>query len=95
MKNFLRNKMKERLSYCKDWKNSVDLYIANKEITKKADKEYYKSKPILKLVLDFYFLPYNLLRLFRYLRMIHEYEKNQVEIKVLSKELGDYEDFKK
>ena len=87
--------MKDRLSYCKDWKNSVDLYIANKQITKKADKEYYKSKPILKLVLDFYFLPYNLLRLFRYLRMIHEYEKNQVEIKVLSKELGDYEDFKK
>ena len=95
MKNFLRNKMKDRLSYCKDWKNSVDLYIANKQITKKADKEYYKSKPILKLVLDFYFLPYNLLRLFRYLRMVHEYEKNQVEIKVLSKELGNYEDFKK
>ena len=95
MKNFLRNKMKDRLSYCKDWKNSVDLYIANKQITKKADKEYYKSKPILKLVLDFYFLPYNLLRLFRYLRMVHEYEKNQVEIKVLSKEIGDYEDFKK
>ncbi len=94
MKNFLRNKMKDRLSYCKDWKNSVDLYIANKQITKKADKEYYKSKPILKLVLDFYFLPYNLLRLFRYLRMVHEYKKNQVEIKVLSKELGDYEDFK-
>lgn len=94
MKNFLRNKMKDRLSYCKDWKNSVDLYIANKQITKKADKEYYKSKPILKLVLDFYFLPYNLLRLFRYLRMVHEYKKNQVEIKVLSKELRDYEDFK-
>ncbi|ARJ48795.1 hypothetical protein [Candidatus Pelagibacter sp. RS40] len=94
MKNFLRNKMKDRLSYCKDWKNSVDLYIANKQITKKADKEYYKSKPILKLVLDIYFLPYNLLRLFRYLRMVHEYKKNQVEIKVLSKELGDYEDFK-
>ena len=74
--------------------NSVDLYIANKQITKKADKEYYKSKPILKLVLDIYFLPYNLLRLFRYLRMVHEYKKNQVEIKVLSKELGDYEDFK-
>ena len=94
MKNFLRNKMEDRLSYCKDWKNSVDLYIANKQITKKADKEYYKSKPILKLVLDIYFLPYNLLRLFRYLRMVHEYKKNQVEIKVLSKELGDYEDFK-
>ena len=94
MKFYLKNKFKDRLTYCKDWKNSVDLYIANKQITKKADKEYYKSKPILKLVLDIYFLPYNLLRLFRYLRMVHEYKKNQVEIKVLSKELGDYEDFK-
>ena len=94
MKNYLKNKMKDRLSYCKEWKNSVDLYLANKEISKKADNEYYKSKPILKLFLDIYFLPYNLLKLFKYMRMLHEYKKNQVEIKILSKELGDYEDFR-
>lgn len=94
MKNYLKNKMKDRLSYCKEWKNSVDLYLANKEISKKADNEYYKSKPILKLFLDIYFLPYNLLKLFKYLRMLHEYKKNQVEIKILSKELSDYEDFR-
>lgn len=94
MKNYLKNKMKDRLSYCKEWKNSVDLYLANKEISKKADNEYYKSKPILKLFLDIYFLPYNLLKLFKYMRMLHEYKKNQVEIKILSKELSDYEDFR-
>ena len=94
MKNYLKNKMKDRLSYCKEWKNSVDLYLANKEISKKADNEYYKSKPILKLFLDIYFLPYNLLKLFKYLRMLHEYKKNKVEIKILSKELSDYEDFR-
>ena len=91
VRNYLKNKMKDRLSYCKEWQNSVDLYLANKEITKKADMEYYKSRPILKLILDTYFLPFNLLRLFKYLRMLHEYKKNQVEIKVLSKELKDYE----
>ena len=50
MRNYLKNKMKDRLSYCKEWQNSVDLYLANKEITKKADDEYYKSKPLLKLI---------------------------------------------
>ena len=95
MRNYLRNKIKNRLAYCYDWKNSVDIYLANKEITKKADYEYYKSKPLLKLILDVYFLPYNLIRFLKYLRMIHEYKKNQVEIEIFSRELGRNEDYKK
>ena len=57
MRNYLKNKMKDRLAYCMEWKNSVDIYLANKEITKKADIEYYRSRPILKLILDIYFIP--------------------------------------
>ena len=91
MKNYYKNKLKERLTYCQDWKHSIDMYLANKEITKKADNEYYKSKPLLKLILDIYFIPLNIIRFMRNLRMIHEYKKNQVEIKVLNKELRDFE----
>ena len=91
MTNYYRKKLKERLIYCQDWKHSIDIYLANKEITKKADDEYYKSKPLLKLILDVYFIPLNIIKFFRYLRMIHEYKKNQVEIKVLNKELRDFE----
>ena len=87
MKNYFKNKIKERLTYCQEWKYSVDMYIASREITKKTNEEYYKSKPLLKLILNVYFMPYNILRLFSYLRMVHEYKKNQVEIKVLNKEL--------
>ena len=87
MINYYRKKLKERLTYCQDWKHSIDIYLANKEITKKADDEYYKSKPLLKLILDVYFIPLNIIRFLRYLRMIHEYKKNQVEIKVLRQEL--------
>ena len=94
MKLYLKNKFKDRLAYCKEWQHSVDIYLANKEITKKADREYYKSKPLLKIILNLYFIPYNTLRFFRYLRMLHEYKKNQVEIMVLSRELKDYEDLK-
>ena len=89
MKNYFKNKIKERLTYCKEWKNSVDIYLASKEVTKKTNEEYYKSKPLLKLILDVYFIPYNMLRFFRYLRMVHEYKKNQVEINVLTRELDE------
>ena len=89
MKNYLKNKMKESLLYCKKWKNSVDIYLAGKEVTEKTNEEYYKSKPLLKLTLDIYFIPINILRFFIYLRMLHEYKKNQVEIIILSKELKE------
>ncbi len=87
MKNYLKNKMKKRLAYCVEWKNSVDIHLANKEITKKADIEYYKSRQILKLILDIYFIPTNLIKLLKYLKILHEYKKNQIEIKVLTYEL--------
>ena len=95
MKNYLRNKIKNRLKYCVDWKSSVDIYLANKEISKKADKEYYKSRTLLKFVLDIYFIPYNTLRFLRNLMMLHEYKKNDMEIKVLIQELKGHEDYKK
>ena len=90
MSNYFKNKLKDRLTYCKEWKHSIDLYLANKEITKKADQEYYKTRPFLKTVLDVYFLPYNLLRFVRYLRMRHEYKKNEIEIEVLNKQLHEF-----
>ena len=62
MSNYFKNKLKDRLTYCQNWKHSIDLYLANKEITKKADNEYYKSKPLLKMILDVYFIPYNLIQ---------------------------------
>ena len=35
MSNYFKNKLKDRLTYCQNWKHSIDLYLANKEITKK------------------------------------------------------------
>ena len=94
MSNYFKNKLKDRLTYCREWKHSIDLYLANKEITKKADEEYYKTRHFLKFVLDIYFLPYNLLRCLRYLRMRHEYKKNEIEIAVLSKKIKDYQNWR-
>jgi len=45
--------------------------------------------PVLKLILNIYFLPYNLLRLVQYLRIRHDYKKNEIEMIVLSKKLKE------
>ena len=101
MSNYFKNKLKDRLTYCREWKHSIDLYLANKEITKQAEEKFYKARPFLKFVLNIYFLPYNLLRVARYLRIRHDYKKNEIEMVVLSeklkeaflsKKLNDYED---
>ena len=44
MKNYVKSKIKDRLMYCKDWKNSVELYLENKKISNKTNNEFYKSK---------------------------------------------------
>ncbi len=90
MRNYFKNKLKERLTYCQKWKNSIDMYLANREITKKADEEYYKTRLLLKLMLDIYFFPYNLLNFVRYLIIRHEYKKNEIEIDVLNKQLHEF-----
>ena len=86
---YFKNKLKDRLNYCKSWKHDIDMYLANKEITKQADEEFYKTRPILKIFLNIYFLPYNFLRLIRYLRIRHDYKKNEIEMVVLTKKLKD------
>ena len=89
MNNYFKNKLKERLTYCQDWKHSIDMYLANKEISNQADKEFYKTRPFLKILINIYFLPYNLLRLVKYLRIRHEYQKNEIEMEILTKKLKE------
>ena len=40
MKNYYNNKMRDRLNYCREWQKAIDIYWANKEITKKTNEEY-------------------------------------------------------
>ena len=94
MRYQLKNTIRDRLTYCLEWKQNIEVYLANKSISEKANEEYYNSKPLLKLIINLYFIPYNLLRFVRYLRIIHDYKKNEIEIKVLSKELKNNENQK-
>ena len=56
MSNYFKNKLKDRLTYCQDWKHSIDMYLANKEITKQVDEEFYKTRPFFKICFKYLFL---------------------------------------
>ena len=54
MSNYYKNKLKERLTYCQDWKYSIDMYLVNKKIASQTDEKYYKKRPILKIFLKLF-----------------------------------------
>ena len=51
MRNIIKNKIKDRLKYCVEWENAINIYFANQAILKKANDKYYDSRTILKLLL--------------------------------------------
>ena len=95
MNNFFKEKLKDRLMYCLNWKKDTELYLKYKNLTDTVNKEYYKKKPILKFFLRIYFLPINVLKFLQLLRISRDLEKNNIEISYiysqLKKEENNYE----
>jgi len=94
MQNYMKNILKKRLDYCKNWENAVNVYLANIEINKKTNNEFYKNKKLLRVFLSIYFIPYNFIKFVSNLKLIYEYQKNIKEIKVLEQELERYENYR-
>ena len=44
MNNFFKEKLKDRLMYCLNWKKDTELYLKYKNLTDTVNKEYYKKK---------------------------------------------------
>ena len=95
MNNFFKEKLKDRLMYCLNWKKDTELYLKYKNLTDTVNKEYYKKRPILKFFLRIYFLPINVLKFLQLLRISRDLEKNNIEISYiysqLEKEENNYE----
>ena len=90
----MKNILKKRLDYCKNWENTVNVYLANIEINKKTNNEFYKNKKLLRVFLSIYFIPYNFIKFVSNLKLIYEYQKNIKEIKVIEQELERYENYR-
>ena len=95
MNNFFKEKLKDRLMYCLNWKKDTELYLKYKNLTDTVNKKYYEKRPILNYFLKIYFLPINMLKFLHLLRITRDLEKNNIEISYiysqLEKEENNYE----
>ena len=81
--------------YCLNWKKDTELYLKYKNLTDTVNRKYYEKKPILKLFLNIYFIPINVLKFLQLSRISRDLEKNNIEISYiynqLEKEENNYE----
>jgi len=92
MNYFFKEKLKDRLEYCIDWRRDTELYLMSKSLTNKVNEEYYKKRPIIKFLVMIYFLPINFINFFHNLRVAKDLEKNAIEIDYIYSQLSDQED---
>jgi len=89
---FFKEKLKDRLEYCLDWRRDTELYLMSKSLTNKVNEEYYRNRPIIKFLLIIYLLPINLINFFHNLRVAKDLEKNAIEIDYIYSQLDHQED---
>ena len=92
MNYFFKEKLKDRLEYCLDWRRDTELYLMSKSLTNKVNEEYYRNRPIIKFLLIIYLLPINLINFFHNLRVAKDLEKNAIEIDYIYSQLNHQED---
>jgi len=92
MNYFFKEKLKDRLEYCLDWRRDTELYLMSESLTNKVNEEYYRKRPIRKFLLTIYLLPINLINFFHNLRVAKDLEKNAIEIDYIYSQLDHQED---
>ena len=83
--------LQNRLEYAKDYLNATNAYLRSINFHNKVQKEFYRDKKILFILVSLLNLPTDVLRYLRY--MIGEFNCRKIlkEIEVLEAELKKYE----
>ena len=87
MNYLFKEKLKERLEYCLEWRRDTELYLHSKNLTDTVSHRYYQKRPLSKFLLDIYFLPINILKFLRFLKIKKNLEINAIEIDYIYSQL--------
>ena len=79
--------LQDRLTYYLDWKEEWQDWFKQQEINEKAKRKFYEDKKIFSLIINFYFLPLNVLKYYKKKRAQHVYNKVLTVISVLKEEI--------
>ena len=83
--------LKDRLEYAQDYLIDTSAYIQSKKFQDKVEREFFKDKKILYLLLGIINLPSDIIRYYQYFKSLMNYKRAEKEIQMLKEELSKYE----
>tara|TARA_A100001234_G_C12334938_1_gene263380 strand:+ start:70 stop:465 length:396 start_codon:yes stop_codon:yes gene_type:complete len=83
--------LKDRLEYAQDYLIDTSAYIQSVKFQDKVEREFFKDKKILYLLLGIINLPSDIIRYYQYFKSLMNYKRAEKEIQMLKEELSKYE----
>ena len=83
--------LKNRLEYAEDYLIDTSAYIQSVKFQDKVEREFFKDKKILYLLMVIVNLPSDIVRYYKYFKSLMNYKRAEKEIQMLKEELSKYE----
>tara|TARA_B100000401_G_scaffold167852_1_gene112187 strand:+ start:1642 stop:1938 length:297 start_codon:yes stop_codon:yes gene_type:complete len=83
--------LKDRLEYAQDYLIDTSAYIKSIKFQDKVEREFFKDKIFLYLLMGIINLPSDIIRYYRYFKSLMNYKRAEKEIQMLKEELSKYE----
>tara|TARA_Y100000816_G_C25814081_1_gene426098 strand:+ start:336 stop:629 length:294 start_codon:yes stop_codon:yes gene_type:complete len=83
--------LKDRLKYAEDYLIDTSAYIQSIKFQDKVEREFFKDKKILYLLMGIINLPSDLIGNYKYFKSLMNYKRAEKEIQMLKEELSKYE----
>ena len=83
--------LKDRLEYAQDYLIDTSAYIKSIKFQDKVEKEFFKDKIFLYLLMGIINLPSDIIRYYRYFKSLMNYKRAEKEILLLKEELKKYD----
>ena len=93
MNYLIKEKLKDRLEYCLNWRRDTELYLVSVDLTDTVNSRYYERKPLIRFFLKILNLPIDTYQFFKFLRIRRDLEKNAIEIDYIHSQLKNKEDY--
>ena len=90
-KDYFHSCLQDRLQYAQEFAKDYTIYLQSVEFTKKTEREFYKNNRALFLLNKILNLPTNTLKFLKILKSKFILKKCLNEIKLIKKELKNYE----
>jgi len=83
--------LKDRLEYAQVYLVDTSAYIQSVKFQDKVEKEFFKDKKILYLLMGIINFPSDVVKYYQYFKSLMNYKRAQKEIQMLQEELNKYE----